>query len=265
MLKFSYCMIVMAALRSRCGHSILPLWFLLSFFLACFQPSWIGCLPYFHTWYGLSTNLECRSTLSGYMFTAKACIDNWKKNLLNGNTSSTIHMSSQYSELQPTNGWDQFISLGHPSKFQQVSPLGVITAQTLVTGGQPNFAWCLAISCAGTLYIHFHGLMPPDRMLPGAKFTLRPSLSFSYIGSIRCPSCHTHKCQSTKGKMKALTPTGGLSSSFLHPALNSREPGSVTPVSYIFLMSRHVKAHNENTHIKVVHHSIYKAVLWQSN
>jgi len=35
--------------------------FLLSFFLAYSQPSQIGCLPYFHTWCGLSANLSCRS------------------------------------------------------------------------------------------------------------------------------------------------------------------------------------------------------------
>ena len=33
-------------------------------------------------------------------------------------------------------------------------------------------------------YIHFRGLLPPDGILPGAKFTLRPSFAFSYIGSI---------------------------------------------------------------------------------
>ena len=36
----------------------------------------------------------------------------------------------------------------------------------------------------GTLYIDFRGLLPPDGILPGAKFTLRPSLAFSYIGSV---------------------------------------------------------------------------------
>jgi len=74
------------------------------------------------------------------------------------------------------------------------------------------------------------GLLPPNGILPGAKFTLHPSLAFSYIGSIRCPSCHTNKCQRTGGKMKALTPISGQSSSFLHTALDSWEPGSVTPV-----------------------------------
>jgi len=37
--------------------------FLLSFFLAYSQPSQIGCLPYFHTWCGLSANLGCKSEM----------------------------------------------------------------------------------------------------------------------------------------------------------------------------------------------------------
>jgi len=64
--------------------------------------------------------------------------------------------------------------------------LGFVTAATSLTGGQPNFARCLAVSWAGagTRYIHFWGLLSRDGILPGAKFTLRPSLAFSYIGSI---------------------------------------------------------------------------------
>jgi len=84
--------LVMAALRSRCGHCTLVLLFLsffLSFFffffflwppcvadadiiflpcgfylllfLALYQRSQTGCPPYFHTWCGLSANLGCRS------------------------------------------------------------------------------------------------------------------------------------------------------------------------------------------------------------
>ena len=58
--------IIMAALRSRCGHYIFALWFLLLllFFLALSQRPQIGCLPYFHTWFGLySANLEYRSEM----------------------------------------------------------------------------------------------------------------------------------------------------------------------------------------------------------
>jgi len=93
-------------------------------------------------------------------------------------------MSSQYGELRPTNGWDRLVSLQHPSKFLQVSRLCFITALTSLNGGQPNFAWCLSVSWAGTLYIHFWGLLPPNGILPCAKFTLLRSLAFSCIGSI---------------------------------------------------------------------------------
>jgi len=54
--------IFMAALRSRCGHYIFILSFLLFFFPRLISAvAEIGCLPYFHTWCGLSANLECRS------------------------------------------------------------------------------------------------------------------------------------------------------------------------------------------------------------
>jgi len=61
--------VIMAALWNRAGHYIFVLWFLLSssfyllFFLACSQPSQIGCLPYFHTGCGLSANLGCSSEI----------------------------------------------------------------------------------------------------------------------------------------------------------------------------------------------------------
>jgi len=90
-------------------------------------------------------------------------------------------MSLNYDALRPTNGWHRLASFGHPSKFQRVSRLRFVTAATWLTGGQPNLARCLAVSWAGTLHIHFRWLLPHDGILPGAKFTLRPSLAFSYI------------------------------------------------------------------------------------
>jgi len=53
-----------------------------------------------------------------------------------------------------------------------------------LNGGQANFAQCLAVSWAGTPYIHFWGLFTPNGILPGAKFTMCPSLLFSYIGCV---------------------------------------------------------------------------------
>ena len=76
-------------------------------------------------------------------------------------------------------------TLRHVSKFQRVSSACFVTAPTSLNGGQPNFARRLAFFWAGTLYIHFWGLLPADGILPCAKFTLRPSLAFSYIGALR--------------------------------------------------------------------------------
>ena len=69
------------------------------------------------------------------------------------------HMSSQYGELQPSSGRHRFVSLWHPCKFQRVSRLGV-TAPTSLTGGEPNFPQCLAVSWAGIICIHFWGFLP---------------------------------------------------------------------------------------------------------
>jgi len=49
-------------------------------------------------------------------------------------------MFPQYGKLWPTNGWDWFGSLVHPSKFQRVSYLGSVTAWHCSSGRQPNFA-----------------------------------------------------------------------------------------------------------------------------
>jgi len=42
----------------------------------------------------------------------------------------------------------------------------------------------LPVSWAGALYIHFRWLLPRNGILPGTKFTLRPSLALSYTGSV---------------------------------------------------------------------------------
>jgi len=108
----------MVALWNKLGHYMFALCFLLlSFFFSLpnlSRPLQIGCLPYFHTWCGLSANLRCRSemccmwladiqdaktrqkspsghhrtTLSGCIFAMKAHVDNWKKNLLSSNIAS---------------------------------------------------------------------------------------------------------------------------------------------------------------------------------
>ena len=69
-----------------------------------------------------------------------------EKSSLNSNISSTC---PKYGELRPISGWDRFVSLRHPSKFQRVSRLGFVSAATSVNGSQPNFA-----------HIHFGGSCP---------------------------------------------------------------------------------------------------------
>jgi len=86
-----------------------------------------------------SPSVHHRTTLSGYIFTAKARIDNRKKLV---KQQCLLHMSSQYGELRPTTGSAETGSLvwGTPAKFQYVSGLGVVTAPTSLNGSQPNFA-----------------------------------------------------------------------------------------------------------------------------
>jgi len=107
-------MLVMVALCNMADHYILSCGFYLSFFprLISAVGDWMS-IPYFHTWCGLSANLECMSemyytllaentghkkspfwhhhtNLSGYIFGTKACIDNRK----NVKQQYFLHMSS---------------------------------------------------------------------------------------------------------------------------------------------------------------------------
>ena len=125
-----------------------------------------------------------RTTLSGCIFATNTRMDNRKKILNSKYSNISSSCSHNIANVGPLNGWDQFTTLGHPSKFQLLSRIGFVTAATSLTGGQPNFARCLAVSWTATLYIHFRGILPLNGILPGAKFTLRTSLAFSYIGSI---------------------------------------------------------------------------------
>ena len=102
--------------------------------------------------------------------------------MLSTNTSSTrshniVDFGSLAAEIGPVVwGAPQLISTGFASWQRYCNP-------TSLTGGQPNFARCLAVSWAATLYT-FSGAVAPDGILPSAKFTLRPSFAFSYIGSV---------------------------------------------------------------------------------
>ena len=174
--------VIMAALWNRGGHYILVLWFLLSFSLAYFQLSQIGCLPYFHTWCGLIANLECRSemcctqltentgrkklpkihhlgtiALLGCTFATKACINNRKKNLSNSNISSTCpHNMVNFSPLAAEIGlpvWDT------PANFNRFRVLALLLQWRHST---------VCLLCWYNIYT-FLGVLPSNGILQGAK------------------------------------------------------------------------------------------------
>jgi len=62
---------------------------------------------------------ETQDAKNCYIFASNACIDHQEKKLVK--QQYLLHVSSQYGELTPTNGWDRLVSFGHPSKFQRVS------------------------------------------------------------------------------------------------------------------------------------------------
>jgi len=79
-----------------------------------------------------------RTTLSGYVFATKACIDNRKKNLLNSNVAPTCpHNMVNFGPLAAEISWRVW---GTPAKFQRVSRLGSVTARHSSIGRQPKFA-----------------------------------------------------------------------------------------------------------------------------
>jgi len=106
-------------------------------------------------------HLRYRTTLLGYIF-ARRHVSTIGKKLVKW--QFLPHMSSPYGELRLFSGWDPLASLRHPGKFQWVSRLAFVTAVTSLTGGQPNFARCLAVSWAATLFMLFR------RLLHRAKF-----------------------------------------------------------------------------------------------
>jgi len=89
-----------------------------------------------------------RTTLWGCTFATKACIDIGKK-LLNSSISSTC--PHNMLNFGPSSA-----EIGLPVwGTQWVLRVGFVTAPTSLNGCQPNSTRCLAVSWAGTLYIHF--------------------------------------------------------------------------------------------------------------
>jgi len=105
-----------------------------------------------------------------------------KKNLLSSNTSSTcLHNMVNFGPLAAA---ISPVVWGTPANFNGFRILAVLLQRRRLpdTNQTLHDVW----PSPGLLhYIYICGaVLPPDGILPGAKFTLRPSLAFSYIGSI---------------------------------------------------------------------------------
>jgi len=111
------------------------------------------------------------TTLSGCIFATKVCIDNRKK-LLNSkaNISSTCpHNIANFGPLAAEIGLGVW---GTPANFNGFRVLPSLLQRRRSPEANQTFARCLAVSWAGTLFIHFRGLLPPEGILPGAIFIL---------------------------------------------------------------------------------------------
>ena len=134
----------MAALCNRAGHIYFRAVVSSSSFFS--SPNLSGCLSYFHTWCGLSVNLECRSETCCARLGENTARQKSPKSRYLGTipqlcqaiSSQLRHVSTigkKLGELRPTSGWDRFVSLGHHCKFQPVSRL---TARHSSSGRQSN-------------------------------------------------------------------------------------------------------------------------------
>ena len=72
---------------------------------------------------------------------------------------------------------------GTPANFNGFRVLASLLQRRRSTEADQT-ARCLAVSWPGTLCIYFQGPLPPNGILPAAKFTLRPSTAFSYIDGV---------------------------------------------------------------------------------
>ena len=103
-----------------------------------------------------------------------------EKNLLNNDTSSTCpHNMVNFRLLTAEIRWRVW---GTPANFNGFCVLAALLHGTLVVSVSQTLHDVWPSPALGTPYIHFRGLLPADGILPGAKFTLHPSLAFFYIG-----------------------------------------------------------------------------------
>ena len=195
------------------GHHIFVLWFLLLLLLS-FYPfprlfsavadwmstilphmMWPSCEFIMQVWNVLhavrwkywtqkiaknSLSVHHRTTLSGCIFATKACIDNRKKTC---STIISLPHDLEYGELRLLAAEIVSGVWGTPANFNGFRVLASLLQRRRSPAANQTLhdVWCLP-GCY-TIYT-FSGALAPGRILPGAKFTLRPRLAFLYIGSV---------------------------------------------------------------------------------
>jgi len=121
------------------------------------------------------------TTLSGYIFATKAHIDNRKNIVKQQYLPRCLHNMVNFGTLTAEISWRVW---GIPANFNGFRVLDSLLQRRRSTEVNQTLNDVWPCSWLSTLYIHFPGLLPRKGILPRAKFTLRPSLTFSYIGSV---------------------------------------------------------------------------------
>jgi len=107
----------------------------------------------------------------------------WKKNLLNISISSTCPYNMvKFGPLAAEIDWRVW---GTPANFNGFRVLASLPQRRRSTEVNQSLhdVWQYH-GLVHYICIHFRGLLFPDRILPGAKFTLHPSLAFFCIDSV---------------------------------------------------------------------------------
>jgi len=126
------------------------------------------------------------TTLWGYIFATEAC-NNSRKKLLTGNIFFIcLHNMVNLGSLTAEICWRVW---GTPANFNgfRVLPSLLQRRRSLEANQTVHDVWS---SPRLVHYIHFRELLLADGILPRGKFTLRPSLAFSFIVSVRPTARH---------------------------------------------------------------------------
>jgi len=124
-----------------------------------------------------------RTILSGHIFATKVRrVDSWKKELLNSNISSTCPPNmANFGPLTAEIG--SGVS-GTPADFNGFRGLPSLLQRRRSPDTNQTFTMFGRLLDLYIIYTFSGSLLLPDGILPRAKFTLRPTLAFSYIGSV---------------------------------------------------------------------------------